>query len=281
MISIEMKRWSAALCLAVSSLLYPIGRGIPSVLAQQAPPENRTTEQQDVNVEQVIRKLYDVPVFIVGNKEGGIFIEIKERPENAGPDIPEEVKLVRVFIGREDADRYLTELQAADASSNDDAVVVSWSLGQVYYLAQTQEQEEDTPIFQLMPEPEEVRNARALLTEQNVENAENFNEVPLFLARGGPEGQVMVIQRDNSAVVPMFFSKSDLERQVAGLTEGDPSIADTIEIEVRSLGDLISILETSDRPELNQIVLIPPEASWEFVPLLRQATEQRSEGGER
>ena len=272
MMSIEMKQWSVILCLAVSSLLCPIGQAT-SALAQQEPP-SQTTGSQDVNVEQVIRKLYDVPVFIIGNKEGGIFIEIKERPENAGPDVPEEIKLVQVFIGREDAEAYLNRLQTADVGSNDDAVVVSWSLGQVYYLAQAQEQE-DTPIFQLVPEPEEIRNARQLLSEQNVENAENFNEVPLFLARGGPDGQVMVIQQDNRAVVPMFFSKSDLENQVAGLAEDDPSIVDTIEIEVRSLGGLISMLETSDRPELNQIVLIPPEASWDFIPLLRQAAQQQ------
>ncbi|HEY9815509.1 MAG TPA: Tic22 family protein, partial [Candidatus Obscuribacterales bacterium] len=52
---------------------------------------------------------------------------------------------------------------------------------------------------------------------------------------------------------------------LARLTEAQPSLANSIEIQVINLEGLIETLQTSDNDELNRILLIPPTDSLQYI----------------
>jgi nickel transport protein len=85
------------------------------------------------------------------------------------------------------------------------------------------------------------------------------------VARGGPEKGYLTIQQGNETVIPMFFKKEDLQNLMDRFKQQDPKVASTLEVQVLNLEGVIEVMRTKNDPQLNQIVLIPPRESLEFI----------------
>jgi hypothetical protein len=85
------------------------------------------------------------------------------------------------------------------------------------------------------------------------------------LARGGPENGYLTIQRNQQEVIPLFFNKEELQELVDRFKQQQPNLSATFKIEVVTLESLLEALRTEDGPFLNQLILVPPRESLDFV----------------
>jgi len=116
----------------------------------------------------------------------------------------------------------------------------------------------------------QVQSAKTVL-QQTGQQVNEFNGVPLFLARGGAENGYLTIQRGQQEVIPLFFNKEDLQGMVDRFKQQQPNVTATIKIEVVNLESVLEALRTENDPFLTQMILIPSRESLEFVRSLQPA----------
>ena len=63
----------------------------------------------------------------------------------------------------------------------------------------------------------------------------------------------------------MFFNRTELENVLEQFKTQQPDLAGTVGIQVESLEGVIRMMETSDNPQLEQLVLVPPLETLEFL----------------
>jgi hypothetical protein len=102
--------------------------------------------------------------------------------------------------------------------------------------------ETETPLL-YFPITEEVSVA--------VELQENFQGVPLFMARQGVDGPYLTITQDGESSLPVFFSREDLQMLLDAYAENNADAADDITVQVLSLEWLIAVMNENDDPELD------------------------------
>jgi len=85
-----------------------------------------------------------------------------------------------------------------------------------------------------------------------------FERVPLYAGKVKGSGY-MTFAVDGKPVIPLFFSRADLEAKVADAVKANPAMKDKIEIELTSLEGVISLMETADAKQTNPLgfVLLP------------------------
>jgi nickel transport protein len=202
--------------------------------------------------EQVLRKLSPVPVFTITDAEGAPLVASISKD---GEDV--NASLAGVFIHKTDADAFVSRLRSENPDLASSVKVVPVSLGEVYQMSESVRNQGENLRFTFVPGKQQVESAVSLSNE--------FNGTPLFLAKGSNEGGYLTIQRGEEEVIPMFFSKEDLEGMLERFESQQPEIAGTVEIEVVNLEGVIEALRTDDDPFLTKIVLIPPRDSVEFI----------------
>ncbi len=210
--------------------------------------------------EQVAERLRNVPVFTVTDEQGSPLVTSPpEGVEDAAP-------VAGVFISQNDAQEFLDALREDDPELAGSVRIVPVSLAEVYELALAGQQPEQRLEFTFIPSEEEVATAITLL-QSTGESISSFEGVPLFVARSNTDGEegYLTIQQGNQQVIPMFFKEDDLQAMLERLQQVQPDLATTVNIQVINLEGLINTLENSDNPELEQILLIPPEESVEYI----------------
>ncbi|WP_071515387.1 Tic22 family protein [Geitlerinema sp. PCC 9228] len=226
--------------------------------------------------EQVMQKLSSVPVFVIADPSEGLVLQTIT-PENAQEgNTPDSVPVSWVFLNRGDAQEFIDRLQQEKPELGNKAQVVVMSLGQVYQMAQRNSQQEDTPVFELVPAAEEVDSALSILQE-NGQQVEEFRGVPLFVARGGEQQSLLAVQRNGEKFIPLFLSREDLQNQVDRMKQQQPDIASTIDVQVLRLERVINELENSDEEDLERLVLIPSRESRDLIRSLQQ--QNQNQGG--
>lgn len=240
----SLVRWSTTLSLVGGILLGSLFAGANRAVA--------------LTQEQVVERLQAVPVFMITNAQGvplvAVLGEGEEAPAVAG-----------VFISRQDAQASLDGLRQSSPEIATTVQVVPVSLAQVYELALANENQEQPLEFTFVPTAEQVESARSVL-QQSGEDPDEFNGVPIFLARSNDEeGGYLTIQQGQSQVVPMFFDQEELQNLLSQLRQEQPDLANSMTIQVVNLESLIQTLQDSNNPELNQILLVPPRESLEFI----------------
>jgi nickel transport protein len=109
---------------------------------------------------------------------------------------------------------------------------------------------------------------------------EKFNGTPLFVAKAGKKQGYLTVKQANQQVIPFFFNKGELQSMLERFKKQKPDLASTIEIQVVNLEGVLQAMQTRNDQGLNQIVLVPPRASLEFVRSLQPAAgaqnQQRS-----
>lgn len=239
----SLVRWSATAGLVGSMLLGTVVTGASRVLA--------------IPQDQILQKLRPVPVFTIANAQGA--------PLVASPPKGEKGQAVAgVFISRADAQAFLDGLKTKNPELAKGVQVVPISLAEVYKLNQDGKGKPESLGFAYVPSQIQVSTAVDLLKKSGQE-VKQFAGTPLFVARGGKERGYLTIQQGNTSVIPMFFKKEDLQGLLDQFKQQQPAQAATIEVQVLALEGLMQVLQTKDDPQLNQIVLIPPRDSMEFV----------------
>lgn len=241
----SLMRWSATLGLVssvcLSSFLFTSARAL-------ALPE-----------EQIVTELRAVPVFTITDSEGAPLVAAPEEGQEGAP-------VAGVFISQADAQTFLTNLRTNDPDLASGVQVVPVSLAEVYQLALTSRNDQQSAInFTFVPMEQEVESAVSVLQE-NGEDITEFTGVPLFLARSSEEGGgYLTVRQGEQQVIPIFFKREELQTMLSRLQQEQPDLAGTMVVQVINLENLIDTLQTSDDPGLTQIQLVPPRESIDYI----------------
>jgi nickel transport protein len=246
-------RWGTTIGLIGSTIATSLFAGGLSALA--------LTQQQ------IVEKLSSVPVFTITDAEGS--------PLVASPSTGEEEGAVAgVFLSRDDAQAFLERVSQQDPNIANNIQVTPVSLGEVYQLAQRSSESNAGLQFAYFPDQDQVQSAVSLLQSSGQEvSVEQFNGVPLFLARSADDGGYLTVTSGDEQVIPVFFEQDALQRLLDRVQQQQNDLANSIEVQVVNLEGVISTLESSDNPDLSQIMLIPPADSVEYIRSLQPGAQ--------
>jgi len=219
--------------------------------------------------EQIEQKLGPVPVFTITDGNGAPLVA-------KVPNGSKQENVAGVFISQKDAQGFVDQLKTKNPELAKTVKVIPVSLGEVYKLEQANKNKPNAPYFQYVPTQQEVKSALALL-HQNGQNVNNFNGTPLFVARAGKDKGYLTIRRDNKEVIPFFFNKEELQTMVDRFKQQKPDLASTVEIQVISLEGMIQTLKTHNDSGLNEVMLVPPQDSIDYVRTLQQSQPNSSQ----
>jgi nickel transport protein len=217
-------------------------------------------EQQRVlalTEDQVVEKLKSVPVFTITNAEGAPLVATPQSSTDKTPVAP-------AFISQQDAQTFLDNLKVKNPDLAKNVKVVPISLAEVYKLTLKDKASPDHLNFSYIPIQQQVASATALL-KQSDPKATQFSGVPLFVARGGKEKGYLTVQQGNQQVVPMFFEKEELQALLDRFKQQQPELAASVDIQAVPLEGVLQTLKTGNNPQLNQLMIIPPKESVNYL----------------
>lgn len=218
---------------------------------------------------QVVEKLRPVPVFTVTDDKGTpLIITVSEGDK--------KTDVASFFISQQDAQKFVEQVKIKNPELAEKIKVQPVSLAEVYQKQEAQKSQPNPLEFAYFPKQQQVDIAMALLRQQG-QNVQQFNGVPLFIATGGPEKGYLTIQQGNQQVIPIFFSKEDLQNMVNRFQQQQPELASQIQIKVVDLEGVIETLKTKNDPQLNQVILIPPRETIEYLRSLSQGAGNQNQ----
>jgi hypothetical protein len=235
-------RWSTTVGLISTTVVGTVLAGTLQVLA--------------LTQEQIIQKLRPVPVFTIANGQGAPLVAAPPNGQQGNP-------VAGVFINQKDAEAFLANLKSKSPDLVKDVKVVPVSLAEVYQLNLNNKDKKEKLDFAFVPSQQQVTTAQSLLQQSG--QKEKFAGTPLFVARGGADKGYLTIQQGNKSVIPMFFKKEELQSLMDRFKQQDPKAATNLEVQVLNLEGVIEVMRTKNDPQLDQIILIPPRESLEYV----------------
>jgi nickel transport protein len=248
----SMVRWGTTLGLVGSAV---IGSSLIGNMRALALPQ-----------EQILQKLGPVPVFTITDNKGAPLVASKPNGQSQGA-------LAGVFIYQKDAQAFVAQLKTKNPELAKNVRVVPVSLGEVYKLDQANQNKPNALDVAYVPSKQQVDAALTLL-RQGGKKVNNFNGTPMFVAKAGQEKGYLTIKQANQQVIPFFFNKEELQTMLDRFKKQQPNLASTVEIQVVNLEGVLKTLQTSNDKQLNQIMLIPPRESIQFVRSLQPAPAQ-------
>jgi nickel transport protein len=249
----SLVRLGAILGIVGSTLLGPSPIGNMSALALPEP--------------QILEKLRSVPVFTITDAQGAPLIASVPKQ---GQGQSGNASVAGIFISQKDAQAFVDQLKTKNPQLAASVRVTPVSLGEIYQITQANKGKPDEVVFAYVPTPQQVQLAKTVL-QQTGQQVNEFNGVPLFLARGGPENGYLTIQRGQQEVIPLFFNKEELQGMVERFKQQQPNVTATIKIEVVNLESVLEALRTENDQFLSQMILVPSRESLDFVRSLQPA----------
>ena len=216
--------------------------------------------------DQIVQKLGPVPVFTITDAKGAPLVASND-------DNKKEGGVAGVFINQKDAEAFVTQLKTKNPELDKTVRVVPVSLGEVYKLDQASSTKPNSLDFAYVPAKQQVDAAMALLKKSG-QDEKKFQGTPLFVAKAGKEKGYLTVKQADKQVIPFFFNKEELQNVLERFKQQQPNLASTVEIQVVNLEGMIQTLETRNDAQLNQIMLIPPRSSIDFVRALKPASAQ-------
>lgn len=199
--------------------------------------------------EEILEKLNSVPVFAITDAQGMPLVSASE-------DNKEVATLV--FISDKEANQVIEQLKTEKPELAQNVKVELSTLGRIYELGEVAKTKENAVSFFYIPEAEAVNDAK---TVTEGEERTYKGGVPLFIATGGENKAPLSMKQDSEDVIPFFFDKQQLEIELGEFKKQQPDIAESVEIDVIILEDVIETLKTSEDKGLPEIVLIPSAES--------------------
>lgn len=252
----SIRRFGVTLGLIGSMVVLPALTGIMSALAL---PQNA-----------IVEKLQNVPVFTITDAQGAPLTALV-------PEGDKQTTVAGVFISQQDAQAFIEKLKSKNPQLAQSVKVVPVSLAEVYQMEQKQENGEDALEIAYVPKQQQVSSALELLRQQG-QQVNQFNGVPMFIATGGDEKGYLTIEREGQQIIPIFFNQEDLQGMISRL---QPEVAQQVKIKVVDLESVIDTLQTSDDPQLNSVVLIPPRETLEYLKTLNPAGQPQAPAPQR
>jgi acylphosphatase len=250
-------RWSATLGLVGSTLLGSSFIGNLQAIALPA--------------DQVAKTVGNVPVFTITDDKGAPLVRSVKNEQN------NNVSVTGVFVSQRDAQSFIDQLKKENPNLARQVRVSPVSLGEVYKIGEANQNKPDRLNFAFVPMQQQVTSALALL-RQNGQQVQQFQGVPLFVAKAGPDQGYLTIQEDGKQIIPFFFEKEQLQGMVDRFKQQKPELASTVKIQVVNLQGVLQALRSSNNPQLNNVVLVPPKESLDFLrklPSAAPANQQR------
>ena len=191
---------------------------------------------------QILEKLRPVPVFTITDASGAPLIASVPKQ---GQGQTGNASVAGIFISQKDAQAFVEQLKTRNPQLAASVRVMPVSLGEIYQITESNKDKPNEVQFAYVPAPSQVQSAKTVL-QQTGQQVNEFNGVPLFLARGGPDNGYLTIQRGQQEVIPLFFNKEELQtmverfKQVAAGVVGEQAIlerAQRLDREARRLPD--------------------------------------------
>ncbi len=213
--------------------------------------------------EQIVQKLGPVPVFTITDAKGAPLVASNSDNQKQGG-------VAGVFINQKDAEAFVNQLKTKNPELAKSVRVVPVSLGEVYKLDQSSGDKPNALDFAYVPAKQQVDAAMALL-KQSGQDEKKFQGTPLFVAKAGKEKGYLTVKQADKQVIPFFFNKEELQTMLERFKKQQPDLAKTVEIQVVNLEGVIQTMQSSKDNQLDQIMLVPPKESIEFVRSLQPA----------
>lgn len=198
--------------------------------------------------EAIIKKLQPIPVFTIADEQGSPLIASGEGNE----------KVAGVFISKQDANGFVERLKKENPDIGGKVKVVPISLAEIYELSQKNAGNKDAVQFAYVPSQQQMDQAKQL-------NNQYQGGVPLFVAKAGEDQGYLTIKQNETEVIPFFFDKQQVQQLVEDFKKQQPSLANSIKIEVVILEGVLGALKEGEDEMLNRIVLWPSKESIDFI----------------
>jgi hypothetical protein len=207
----------------------------------------------------VMQRLRSVPVFTLTDQQGAPLVSTPESGQNRSP-------VAGVFINPQDAQRFLEELKQKNPQLAQNVQISAVSLADAYNLSQQPGRDNNSRLqVAYIPSQQQVDAAKALLQQQN-QNAAQFQGVPIFMARAtGENGAYLTIKQGEQEVIPMFFSREQIQSVLDRLKQSQPQLGNSMQIQVLNLEGVINTLKTSNNQDLNRLYLVPSQETVAFL----------------
>ena len=260
----SLVRWGATLGLVGSTLL---GSFFTANLRAIALPDK-----------EVADRLRPIPVFTVTDAQGAPLVA--SVPGAQGNN--QTANVAGVFMSQGDANAFLARLKTENPDLGNSVQIVPVSLAEVYELEKKSQSQTENLDFAFIPKQDQVQLAQPLWEAQIRSNPnaqqqnKEFQGVPLFVAKAGPDQGYLTIQpRDGVQLIPFFFEKSQLQAMVDRYKQQQPNQSSNITIEVVSLEGLIATLQSSNNQDLTKIMLVPSQESQNFLQNLQNSNSSQ------
>lgn len=217
--------------------------------------------------DQIVQKLGPVPVFTITDAKGAPLVASNEGNKKEGG-------VAGVFINQKDAEAFVNQLKTKNPELAKTVRVVPVSLGEVYKLDQASSTKPNSLDFAYVPAKQQVDAAMALLKKSG-QDEKKFQGTPLFVAKAGKEKGYLTVKQADKQVIPFFFNKEELQSMLDRFKKQQPDLASTVEIQVVNLEGVIETMQSRNDTQLNQIMLVPPKASIDFVRSLPAAQPRK------
>ena len=217
--------------------------------------------------DQIVQKLGPVPVFTITDAKGAPLVASNEGNKKEGG-------VAGVFINQKDAEAFVNQLKTKNPELAKTVRVVPVSLGEVYKLDQASSTKPNSLDFAYVPAKQQVDAAMALLKKSG-QDEKKFQGTPLFVAKAGKEKGYLTVKQADKQVIPFFFNKEELQTMLDKFKKQQPDLASTVEIQVVNLEGVIETMQSRNDTQLNQIMLVPPKASIDFVRSLPAAQPRK------
>jgi nickel transport protein len=221
-----------------------------------------------LSLEQIRAKLETVIVFSVVNEQGTPLLAQPPAGEG-GPAVS------GVFILANDAQAFVDELKEKNPEVGNRVHVQPVPLADVYRLMRTYQDKGNNSVrFQFVPSKQEVESAVSLLL-MNGQRVKGFDGTPLFVAKLAAGGFVTVKQNEKP-MIPVFFERAELQQLIRKYMEQKPEVGATIQVQVLDLEGLLSTLQQSNDRTLEQLLLIQPKKTGEYVQALIKEEQEKA-----
>lgn len=209
-------------------VIFTAGGASPLVVAQE----------ENVELDQVARKLDRVPVFYLVRENG---VPHTVSANNNGKAI------APVFFYRQSAE----SLQKDLSGQGTDLSIKETALGRVYL--QLSEQSSDGHRFALIGDPGQVMQARILNGD------DSFNAVPVFSVRQqSTDSHLTMLDSEGNQVLPLFIESQRVQAALAIVQEQNTDMSEDLEIVAVPLETVVSDMVRGRLP-YEKVVLVPPQ----------------------
>lgn len=218
--------------------------------------------------EQIVQKLGPIPVFTITDSKGAPLVASNSENQKQGG-------VAGVFINQKDAEAFVNQLKTKNPELAKSVRVVPVSLGEVYKLDQASGDKPNSLDFAYVPAKQQVDAAMAIL-KQSGQDEKKFQGTPLFVAKAGEDKGYLTVKQADKQVIPFFFNKEELQTMLERFKKQQPKLASTVEIQVVNLEGVIQTMQSRNDNQLDQIMLVPPKESIDFVRSLQPAAGQQA-----